>query len=110
MAFKIPSNYSELMRRKKEAERKSAEKQIAAAPTKDRRARLHDALDCAIDRARAKDGVLGGFTSQKSTSYKGFVLSYASQHEPVVVKKDGKKVYTAKNLEAAKVYCTEHAY
>jgi hypothetical protein len=72
----------------------------------DRRVRLHRALDAVMDRAAARDS----FAEQKTTSYKGFTLSYASQHEPVVVKKDGKKVYMGKNLEDAKAYCTKNAY
>jgi hypothetical protein len=41
-------------------------------------------------------------TSMKRSSYRGFELVYESQHAQVTVKLDGKRVHTAKNLEAAK--------
>jgi hypothetical protein len=44
---------------------------------------------------------------QKTTHYNGYTLSYASQHESVIIKLDGKKVKTAPNLEKAKAWVNQ---
>src|SRR5208282_1843227 len=43
----------------------------------------------------------------KTTSYNGYTLTYASQHESVVIKLDGKKVKTEPNLEKAKAWVNQ---
>src|SRR5271167_3160765 len=43
----------------------------------------------------------------KTTAYNGYTLTYASQHESVIIKLDGKKVKTEPNLEKAKAWVNQ---